>query len=160
MVLEAFTPLSFYPILEDTARYAGLLLAPVERFGLRPRQKRELIMQFLVSSRKGRCPKKVSFFWTLSKSGLFKAQNTQYLGKKSLKTFGTLSTLPPPPIKCPKVSQNRGGKTIPQNFWIPVEQIHVSNIGLDTSIYGLRPYCSQYPPPTWILKRGGLESSV
>ena len=39
-------------ILEDTARYAGLLLAPAEAFGLRPKAffalwaKKELIMMF------------------------------------------------------------------------------------------------------------------
>ena len=42
----------FNVILEDTARYAGLLLAPAEGFGLRPRlffalrEKKELFMLF------------------------------------------------------------------------------------------------------------------
>ena len=33
-------------ILEDMARYAGLLLGPAEGFGLRPRPKKELSMMF------------------------------------------------------------------------------------------------------------------
>ena len=50
--MSQYIPLGFKRILEDTARYAGLLLAPAEGFGLWPTlflpfgQKKELFMLF------------------------------------------------------------------------------------------------------------------
>ena len=94
--------------LEDTARYAGLLLAPAEGFGLCPRlflpfrQKKELIMLFwcpvvtLVTfssnlrnfERNAKKPTKIQFFFKINykkNQKLQKNKNKKYKKKQKIK---------------------------------------------------------------------------
>ena len=81
------------PILEDTARYAGLLLAPAEGFGLRPRlflalrAKKELFMLFWPIFGDFWCPLVTVVTFSSNLSNFERNQNNFKIQKKKSKKF-------------------------------------------------------------------------